>query len=80
VTQNEHWLHLSSGKADLQVTLHHTLALISMFISAMTHLLALILACKEVANGDDVDYDALDAAFESIAVILMAFLGLLRAV
>ncbi len=51
-----------------------------MFISAMTHLLALILACKEVANGDDVDYDALDAAFESIAVILMAFLGLLRAV
>jgi hypothetical protein len=79
-TQNERWPHLSSGKADLQVTLQQALATISMFVLAMTHLLALILACKEVAVGDNINYDALDAAFESIAIVLMAFLGLLRAV
>ncbi len=78
--QNKRWLHLSSGKANLQVTLQHALATISMFVSAMTHLLALVLACKEVADGDDVDYDALNAAFESIAIVLMAFLSLLCAV
>jgi hypothetical protein len=78
--QNERWLHLSSGEADLQVTLHHALATISMFVSAMTHLLALVLACEDVADGEDVDYDALNAAFESIAIVLMAFLGLLRTV
>jgi hypothetical protein len=33
-----------------------------------------------VADGDNVNYDALDAAFESIAIIPMAFLGLLHAV
>jgi hypothetical protein len=78
--QNERWLHLSSGKADLQVALQHTLPTISMFVSAMTHLLTLILACKDVADAEDVDYDALDKVFESIAILLMAFLGLLRAV
>jgi hypothetical protein len=46
----------------------------------MTHLLVLVLACEEVADGDDVDYDALHAAFKSIAIVLMAFLGLLCAV
>jgi hypothetical protein len=79
-TQNKHWLHLSSSGADLQVALQHALATISTFISAMTHLFALIFACKDVANADNVDYDTLDAAFESIAIVLMAFLGLLHAV
>jgi hypothetical protein len=79
-TQNKRWLHLSSSKADLQVALQRALARISMFVSAMTHLLMLVLACKDMANADDVDCDAFNAAFESIAIILMAFLGLLRAV
>jgi hypothetical protein len=46
-----------------------------MFVSAMTHHLALVLACKDVADADNVDYDALDAAFKSIAIVLMAFLA-----
>jgi hypothetical protein len=79
-TQNERWLHLSSGEADLQVALQHALATISMLVSAMTHLLTLVLVCEDVANANNINYDALDAAFESIAFMLMAFLGLLRAV
>jgi hypothetical protein len=80
VTQNERWLNLSSGKSDLQVTLQHLLAMISTFVLAMIHLLALITAYEKVADGDEVNYDALDAALESIAIVLMAFLGLLRAI
>ncbi len=51
-----------------------------MFVLAMTHLLALVLACEDVADRDNINSDAPDAAFESIALWLMAFLGLLRAV
>jgi hypothetical protein len=46
----------------------------------MAHLLALILANETVADADDVNYDALDRAIDSIAIIFMVFLGLLHAV
>jgi hypothetical protein len=74
--QNERWPHLSSGETDLQVALQHALATVSVFVLAMTHLLTLVLACKDMANAYKVDYDALNMAFESIAIVLMAFLGL----
>jgi hypothetical protein len=76
----ERWLHLSSGKTNLQFTLQVTLATISTFIAAMTWHLALVLAVKTLADANDVDYDAVNAAVISIAIVLMAFLGLLHAV
>jgi hypothetical protein len=79
VTQNS-WLHLSSVKTDLKVALQHTLTTISMLYLAMTHLLTLVLADETMADADDVNYDALDTANNSIAIKLIAFLGLLQAV
>jgi hypothetical protein len=64
--QNKRWLHLSSSKTDLHVALQHTLATISMFILRMTHLLTFVLAIEDVADADDINYDALNVAFESI--------------
>jgi hypothetical protein len=64
--QNKHWLYLNSSKTDLQVALQHTLATISTFVLPMTHLLAFVLTIEDVANTDDIDYDALNMAFESI--------------
>jgi hypothetical protein len=78
--QNELWLHLSSGETDLQFTLQVTLATISTFITAMPHQLSLVLAVEAVADADDINYDAVDAAVDSIAIVLMGFLGLLHAV
>jgi hypothetical protein len=46
----------------------------------MIHLLALVLSVETMADADDVNYDALDVVVNSVAIILMAFLGLLRAV
>ncbi len=54
--------------------------MILMFISAMTHHLTLLLAVETVADADDIYYDAVDTAVDSIAIVLMAFLGLLRAI
>jgi hypothetical protein len=78
--QNELWLHLSYGETDLQSTLQVALATISTFITAMPHQLSLVLAVKAVANTEGVNYDAVDAAVDSIAIVLMGFLGLLHAV
>jgi hypothetical protein len=66
VIQNKRWLHLSSSKTDLQVALQHTLATISTFVLPMTHLLAFVLAIEDVADADDINYDTLNLAFESI--------------
>ncbi len=51
-TQNEHWLHLSSGETDLQFTLQVALAMILTFIAAMTQQLLLVLAVKAVTDAD----------------------------
>jgi hypothetical protein len=66
VIQNKRWLHLSSSKTDLQVAFQHSLATISMFVLPMTHFLAFVLAIEDVAHADDINYDALNVAFESI--------------
>ncbi len=46
----------------------------------MTQQLLLVLAVEVVTDTDDVDYDAIDATVNSIAIVLMGFLGLLHAV
>jgi hypothetical protein len=45
----------------------------------MTHRLALVLAVETMADTDNVDYDALDVTVDSIAILLMGFLGLMCA-
>ncbi len=77
---NECWLHLSLGKTDLQCALQVTLTTILTFVSAMTHHLALVLAIETMVDADDVNYDAVNLGVGSIAIVLMAFLGLLHAV
>jgi hypothetical protein len=77
---NEHWLNLSSRKTDLQITLQVTLTTILTFIAAMTQQLLLVLAVEAVADADNIDYDAVAAAVDSIAIVLMNFLGLLHAI
>ncbi len=77
---NERWLYLSSGKTNLQITLQVALTTILMFIAAMTQQLVLVLAVKAVADADNINYDAVDVTIDSIAIVLMGFLGLLHAV
>ncbi len=50
------------------------------FVLAMTHYLTLVLTVETVSDADDVDYDAANAAIDSIAMVVIAFLGLLRAI
>jgi hypothetical protein len=64
---------------DLQFTLQVALATILTLIAAMTQQLLLILAVKAVADADNVNYDAVNAAVNSIDIVLMGFLGLLHA-
>ncbi len=47
---------------------------------AMTQLLAPTLAAEGMANDPDFDHDVINAAIDSLAIVLAAFLGLLRAV
>jgi hypothetical protein len=42
----------------------------------MTHRLELVLAVETIADAEYIDYDAIDAAINSIAIVLMGFLGL----
>jgi hypothetical protein len=46
----------------------------------MTQQISLVLAVEAVADTDNIDYDAVNAAVNSIAIILMGFLGLLHAI
>jgi hypothetical protein len=46
----------------------------------MTQQLLLVLTVEAVADADNVDYDAVDAAINSIAIVLIGFLGLLHAI
>ena len=79
-TPNEHWLHLSSGKADLLFALQVTLATISTHITSLMHLLMLILAVETMVDADNLYIDIIDVVVNSIVFVLMSFLGLLRAV
>ncbi len=66
--------------ADLKFALQVTLVTITTFCSAMTHLLGLLLAIDAVNGGDDDDDDALDMAIESVIIILVAYMGILRTI
>jgi hypothetical protein len=46
----------------------------------MTHCLALVLAVEAVADTEDSNYDAINATVDSVAIVHMGFLGLLRAI
>jgi hypothetical protein len=76
-TANERRLHLGAGKTGLMSTLQIVMSTASLFCSAMTQLLALILAAEEVVLAH-VDLDILKAAFDFVSVNLIGFLGLLR--
>lgn len=45
----------------------------------MTQLLSLVLAVEAMANVGDTDYDVLDAAVNSLAIAIMGWLSILRA-
>ena len=59
-------------------TLHVVMGTASLFCSAMHQLLALIIAAEGVVIAR-ADLDVLHAAFDSVTVTLVGFLGLLRA-
>jgi hypothetical protein len=46
----------------------------------MTHQLALVFAIEIMADADVINYDALDVTVDSIAIVLMSFLGLMHAI
>jgi hypothetical protein len=51
---NGRWMQLSSAEVNLLTTIQVILCTVSTFITAMTHLLALVLAYDDVTNeGDD---------------------------
>ena len=77
-TANERWLHLGAGEASLMFTLHVIMGTASLFCSAMHQLLALIVAAEGMVIAH-ADLDVLHAAYDSVAVTLVGFLGLLRA-
>ncbi len=79
-TANEHWLHLSSAETDLQSAIQVVLYTMSKFVTAMTQLLALVLAVEAAADDEDADYEMIDVAVDSVSIVLVGFLGLLRAV
>ncbi len=46
----------------------------------MTQLLALVLAVKAMVDANNINHDAVNTLLNSIAILLMSFLGLLHAV
>jgi hypothetical protein len=75
---NERRLHLGAGEVGLQSMLQALLGTMSLFCTAMNQLLVLVLAAKSMAAAP-IDVSIFDVAFDSVAVGLMGFLGLLCA-
>ena len=78
-TANERWLHLSSAETDLQSAIQVVLYTMSTFIMAMMQLLVLVLAVEATADDEDAEYEMIDAAVDSVSIVLVGFLSLLRA-
>ena len=78
-TANEGWLHLSSAESDLQSAIQVVLYTMSTFVMAMMQLLALISAVEAAADVEDAEYEMIDTAVDSVSIVLVGFLGLLRA-
>ncbi len=79
-TANKRWLHLSSAETDLQSAIQVILYMMSTFVMAMMQLLALVLATKATADDEDAEYEMIDAAIDLVSIVLVGFLGFLRAV
>jgi hypothetical protein len=77
-TPNERWLHLGARQAGQMRTIQTVMATTSVFCMSLNHFRALILAAGTVVTAQ-ADLAVLDAAFDSVSVTLVAFLGLLRA-
>jgi len=77
-TPNERWLHLGARQAGQMRTIQTVMATTSLFCMSLNQLRTLILAAGTVVTAQ-ADLAVLDAAFDSVSVTLVAFLGLLRA-
>ena len=77
-TPNERWLHLGARQAGQMSTIQTVMATTSLFCMSLNQLRALILAAGTVVTAQ-ADLAVLNAAFDSVSVTLVAFLGLLRA-
>ncbi len=77
-TPNERWLHLGAHQAGQMRTIQTVMATTSLFFMSLNQLRTLILAAGTVVTAQ-ADLAVLDAAFDSVSVTLVAFLGLLRA-
>jgi hypothetical protein len=75
-TPNERWLHLGARQAGQMSTIQTVMATTSLFCMSLNQLRALILAAGTVVTAQ-ADLAVLDAAFDSVSVTLVAFLGLL---
>jgi hypothetical protein len=75
---NKRWVHLSSCQAGQMGMLQTVMATTSLFCMSLNQLRALILAAETVVTAQ-ADPAILDAAFDSVLVTLVAFLGLLQA-
>jgi hypothetical protein len=78
VTPNERWLHLGARQAGQIRRIQTVMVTTSLFCKSLNQLRALILAAGTVVTAQQADLAVLDAAFDSVSVILVAFLGLLR--
>jgi len=69
---------MSSRDVGVMGTLQTVMATTSLFCASLNHLRALVLAAETVV-ASQADLAILDAAFDSVSVTLLTFLGLLRA-
>jgi len=78
-TPNERWLHVGARQAGQMKTIQTVMATMSLFFMSLNQLRALILAPGTVVVTAQADLAVINAAFSSVLVTLVAFLGLLRA-
>ncbi len=76
-TPNKRWLHLGAHQAGQMRTIQSVMATTSLFCMSLNQLHAVILAAGTVVTAQ-ADLAILDAAFDSVLVTLIAFLGLLQ--
>jgi hypothetical protein len=77
-TPNTRWLHLGARQSGQMRTIQTVMATTSSFCMSLNQLRALILAAETVVTAQ-ADMAVLHAAFDSVSITLVAFLGLLRA-
>jgi hypothetical protein len=73
---NTRWLHLGARQSGQMRTIQTVMATTSLFCMSLNQLRALILAAETVVTAQ-ADMAVLHAAFDSVSITLVAFLGLL---